>query len=76
MLTIHALFPCSFYHLSHINYVHDFLLHSEMLRAGYPKADLKPLGVWPHDGEWQNYNQYWNCCFSLEKKSQYCAAHV
>ncbi len=47
-----------------------------MLRAGYPKTDLKPLGVWPHDGEWQNYNQYWNCCFSLEKKSQYCAAHI
>jgi hypothetical protein len=41
-------------------------------RAGYTKSELKPLGLWIHDGEWQNYNQYWNCCFSLDKRSKFC----
>ena len=48
----------------------------EILRAGYSKAEMKPLGLWPHDGEWQSYNQYWNCCFSLDKKSLHCSAHI
>lgn len=45
----------------------------ELLRAGYHKEELKPLGLWPHDGEWQNYNQYWQCCLSLDKQTVYCA---
>ena len=30
---------------------------SEIFRAGYPKDDLKHVGAWPHDGEWNTYNQ-------------------
>ena len=47
----------------------------ELHRAGYVKEDLKPHGLWPHDGDWQGYNKYWNCCFDLDKKSIYCTAH-
>ena len=50
------------------------VLFTEILRAGYPKEKLKPLGLWPHDGQWQSYNNYWSCCFSLEKTSTCCAA--
>jgi hypothetical protein len=48
--------------------------NTEILRAGYPKEKLKPLGLWPHDGQWHYYNNYWDCCFSLEKNSTCCAA--
>ena len=44
----------------------------ELARSGYTKEELKPVGAWKHDGEWQSYNQYWNCCFSLDKASIYC----
>jgi len=46
----------------------------EILRAGYLKTELKPLGLFPHDGEWQLYNNYWSCCHDLDKKSKYCAS--
>lgn len=46
----------------------------EIIRSGYPKDDLKPLGIWPHDGVFQNYNQYWSCCLSMSKGSVYCQA--
>ena len=45
----------------------------EIFRAGYSKDELKPLGLWAHDGTWQQYNQYWSCCFDLDKKSKFCA---
>jgi hypothetical protein len=32
----------------------------------------QPLGSWPHDGNWQTYNQYWDCCFSLDRNSECC----
>jgi len=41
-------------------------------RAGFTKADLKPIGAWIHDGQWQSYNHYWNCCFSVDKASLFC----
>ena len=44
----------------------------ELHRCGFTKDYLKPIGAWKHDGEWQFYNQYWGCCFSLEKNSLYC----
>ena len=44
----------------------------EMLRAGFTKDVLKPLGKWEHDGDWQIYNQYWSCCHSLDSESTYC----
>lgn len=44
----------------------------ELARSGYSKEELKPVGAWKHDGQWQAYNQYWNCCFSLDKASIYC----
>lgn len=44
----------------------------ELARSGFTKSDLKPLGAWPHDGEWQMYNQYWGCCYSLTYASRYC----
>lgn len=53
-----------------MNYSNIFLL--EILNAGYSKDELKPAGLWPHDGQWQSYNHYWGCCFSLEKNSQFC----
>jgi intracellular multiplication protein IcmE len=51
-----------------------FVTPTEILRAGYPKDKLKPLGLWPHDGQWQHYNNYWSCCFSLDKTTTCCAA--
>jgi hypothetical protein len=45
----------------------------ELQRAGYTKEELKPVGIWAHDGQWQLYNQYWSCCFSLDKNSVYCS---
>ncbi len=50
-----------------------YIVYLEILRCGYSKNELKPLGLWPHDGEWQHYNQYWSCCFSLNKKGKFCA---
>ena len=44
----------------------------EMRRAGFDKDQLKPLGMWKHDGEWQFYNQYWSCCHSIDATSVYC----
>lgn len=44
----------------------------ELIRSGFTKDDLQPIGAWKHDGQWQIYNQYWSCCFSLEKNSHYC----
>jgi ribosomal protein L13E len=49
-----------------------FFTPGEILRAGYAKDELKPLGLWPHDGTWHSYNNYWDCCFSLDKKSKFC----
>lgn len=50
----------------------DLYSSEELQRAGYTKDELKPQGVWPHDGQWQIYNQYWSCCFGLDKASPYC----
>lgn len=43
-----------------------------LVRNGYTKEELKPLFSWPHDGQWQLYNQYWDCCFSLDSNSTCC----
>ena len=44
----------------------------EVMRAGYTKEELKPIGCWPHDGQWNNYNQHWTCCQCLDKKRLFC----
>ena len=48
--------------------------YPELKRGGFSKDELKPLGVWIHDGTWQNYNQHWSCCLAVDKKSPYCKA--
>lgn len=47
----------------------------ELLRAGYTKNELKPLGAWQHDGVFKSYNQYWDCCFGLDRNTKYCVPH-
>lgn len=44
----------------------------QLVRGGYSKEELKPIGAWKHDGQWQMYNQYWNCCYNLNSNSVYC----
>ena len=44
----------------------------ELHRSGFTKEELQPVGAWKHDGQWQIYNQYWGCCYSLDKSSTYC----
>jgi hypothetical protein len=45
---------------------------TDLKRIGYTKDELKPLGSWPHDGNWQTFNQYWDCCFNLDYNSECC----
>ena len=52
--------------------VKDLYSSEELQRGGYTKEELKPEGLWPHDGQWQMYNKYWSCCFGLDKASLYC----
>jgi len=47
----------------------------ELLRAGFTKAELKPIGAWLHDGEYSYYNSYWSCCLATDRESQYCSRH-
>jgi hypothetical protein len=42
------------------------------MRAGYKKEELKPLGIWPHDGKFQMYNQYWSCCYNIDRTTIFC----
>lgn len=44
----------------------------EVMRAGFLKEELKPIGCWPHDGQWNSYNQHWTCCQCLDKKISFC----
>lgn len=46
----------------------------EMMRAGYGKDVLKPMGMWRHDGTWEYYNSYWSCCHSINQNSKFCVA--
>ncbi len=48
-------------------------LFTELFRAGFTKQELRPIGCWKHDGKWQAYNRYWDCCYELDPKSKYCA---
>jgi len=47
---------------------------AELVRAGFTKNELKPIGAHLHDGQWQLYNSYWSCCYSTDSTGQYCLA--